>query len=113
MRKWKVKLPGGYTFEMESENPGAALVEQGHTAFSLEEITPPPLTVQEISPMGHLTMSVSEAAEELGISTKTMYNLTHVQGFPVIRIGHRARVSREGLREWVRANEQKRVEVAQ
>lgn len=59
----------------------------------------------------HLTMSVSEAAEELGVSTKTAYNLIHVDGFPVIRIGSRARVSRDGLREWVRANEQKRVEV--
>lgn len=37
-----------------------------------------------------LTMSVSEAAAELGISTKTAYNLIHVDGFPVIRIGSRA-----------------------
>lgn len=59
-----------------------------------------------------LTLSVSEAAEELGISTKTAYDLTHVDGFPAIRIGHRIRVSKEGLREWVKANEGNRLEVA-
>ena len=58
-----------------------------------------------------LTLSVSEAAEELGISSKTCYNLVHVQGFPVTRIGNRIRISRGGLQEWVRANEGKTVEV--
>lgn len=59
-----------------------------------------------------LTMSVSEMSEELGISSKTGYALTHIQGFPAIRIGHRVRVSREGLAEWVKANEGSRLEVA-
>lgn len=59
-----------------------------------------------------LTMSVSEMSDELGISTKTGYALTHVPGFPVIRIGHRVRVSREGLAEWVRKNESNNVEVS-
>ena len=59
-----------------------------------------------------LTISVAEMAEELGISTKTAYNLTHVQGFPAILIGHRVRVSREGLAEWVRNNETNTVEVS-
>lgn len=60
-----------------------------------------------------LTLSVSEMAAELGISTKTAYSLTHIQGFPVIRIGNRVRVSREGLTEWVKANEGNRLEVFQ
>lgn len=60
-----------------------------------------------------LTLSVSEAAEELGICTKLCYELTHVDGFPAIRIGHRVRISRDGLREWVKANEGNRLEVAQ
>lgn len=60
-----------------------------------------------------LTMSVSEAAAELGICSKQCYALTHAEGFPAIRIGHRVRVSREGLREWVKANEGRRMEVAQ
>ena len=59
-----------------------------------------------------LTMSVSEMSEELGISSKTGYALTHVPVFPVIRIGHRVRVSREGLAEWVKANEGNKLEVA-
>ena len=48
-----------------------------------------------------LTMSVSEMSDELGISSKTGYALTHIPGFPVIRIGHRVRISRTGLAEWV------------
>ena len=59
-----------------------------------------------------LTMSVSEMSEELGISSKTGYALTHIPGFPVIPIGHRVRISREGLAEWVKANEGNRLEVA-
>lgn len=59
-----------------------------------------------------LTLSVSEAAEELGICVKQCYALTHVEGFPAIRIGHRIRVSKDGLREWVRNNEGNRLEVA-
>ena len=58
-----------------------------------------------------LTLSVAEAAEQIGVCTKTMYNLTHVQGFPVIKIGRRTRISYEGLREWVRNNECKVLEV--
>lgn len=53
-----------------------------------------------------LTMSVQEAAEHLGICTKTVYTLTHRQDFPTIKIGRRTRISREGLAEWVRKQEQ-------
>ena len=53
-----------------------------------------------------LTMSVEEAAEELGICTKNMYTLTHRADFPTIKIGRRTRISREGLREWVRQQTQ-------
>lgn len=49
-----------------------------------------------------LTMSVEEAAQQLGVCMKTVYTLTHRADFPVIRIGRRTRISREGLREWVR-----------
>ena len=59
-----------------------------------------------------LTMSVSEMSDELGISSKTGYAPTHTPGFPVIRIGHRVRVGRDGLAEWVKANEGNRLEVS-
>ena len=49
-----------------------------------------------------LTMSVEEAARELGICTKSAYNLTHREDFPTIKIGRRTRISCEGLREWVK-----------
>lgn len=58
-----------------------------------------------------LTMSVEEAAQQLGICTKIAYQLTHRADFPTIKIGRRTRVSREGLREWVRNQEQNRMEV--
>ncbi len=57
-----------------------------------------------------LTMSVEEAAQQLGICTKIVYQLTHRADFPTIKIGRRTRVSREGLREWVRKQEQNRTE---
>lgn len=53
-----------------------------------------------------LTMSVEEAARELGICVKSVYTLTHRADFPTIKIGRRTRISREGLREWVRLQEQ-------
>ena len=66
-----------------------------------------------MSAIESLTMSVEEAAQQLGICTKIAYQLTHRADFPTIKIGRRTRVSREGLREWVRSQEQSRVEVAQ
>lgn len=57
-----------------------------------------------------LTMSVAEAADHLGISLKSAYTLTHRADFPVIKIGRRTRISRDGLREWVRTQERNRME---
>lgn len=51
-----------------------------------------------------LTLSVAEAAQELGISTRKVYDLTHQQGFPVLKIGARTRIPRAGLEEWVASN---------
>lgn len=58
-----------------------------------------------------LTMSVQEAAEQLGVSDKTVYTLTHRADFPTVKIGKRTRISTEGLKAWVRAQEQNRIEV--
>lgn len=110
MRKWKITLPGGQSFTMESDEPGQALINKGYTSFSMEEIIPPPPVPPEahINPEGRLTLSVAEAAKELGICTKNVYNLCHRQDFPTVRIGQRVRISRAGLAEWVRAQEQNR-----
>ena len=54
-----------------------------------------------------LTMSVPEAAEELGISPKKAYELAHTADFPAFKLGTRTRVSRDGLREWVRKRSEK------
>lgn len=57
-----------------------------------------------------LTISVAEAAEQLGLCVKSAYTLTHRQDFPTVKIGRRTRVSRAGLAEWVRRQEQNRTE---
>lgn len=68
MRKWKVKLPGGHTFELESDDPGRVLLERGLTSFALEEITPPPIVpVEAVAQEGKLTLSVQEAAEAVAL----------------------------------------------
>lgn len=48
-----------------------------------------------------LTYSVQEAAEAVGISTSRMYQLVKSEGFPVVQIGRRIRVSKKGLERWV------------
>ena len=57
-----------------------------------------------------LVLTVKEAAEMLCISVKTCYDLTHRADFPTIKIGCRTVISREGLREWVRNQEQNKME---
>ena len=54
-----------------------------------------------------LTMSVPEAAAELGISPKKAYELTHAADFPAFKLGTRTLVSRDGLRDWVRKRSEK------
>lgn len=48
-----------------------------------------------------LTYSVQEAAAAVGISTSRMYQLVKCEGFPVVQIGRRLRVSKKGLERWV------------
>lgn len=57
-----------------------------------------------------LTLTVEEAAQMLGICSKKVYTLTHRADFPTIKLGRRTLISREGLREWVRKQEQNRIE---
>lgn len=53
--------------------------------------------------MAELTYSVTEAARAMGVSRHTMYNLIHSEGFPTLYVGGRRLISRELLKEWVRA----------
>ena len=52
--------------------------------------------------MADLVYTVAEAAQALGISRVTMYNLIHQEGFPTIKIGSRRLISKELLAKWVR-----------
>lgn len=49
-----------------------------------------------------LALSVTEAAQVLGVSRQTMYSLIHRADFPSFQMGGRRLISTEGLREWVR-----------
>lgn len=50
-----------------------------------------------------LVYSVTEAAQALGVSRRTMYEVIHQEGFPTLKVGGRRLISRELLAEWVRA----------
>lgn len=51
---------------------------------------------------GRLAVKVPEAAKIIGVCDKTMYNLIHSDGFPVVWIGRTPRIPVDGLREWMR-----------
>lgn len=53
--------------------------------------------------MAELTYNVTEAAEALGVSRRTVYDMMHREDFPTLKIGGRRLISRELLAEWVRA----------
>lgn len=59
-------------------------------------LNPPVVTVP-------VAVSVTTAAELLGISERGMKDLVHQAGFPSFKLGGRVLVSYEGLREWVAA----------
>ena len=51
-----------------------------------------------------ITYNVSEAARALGVSRPKMYELTKIEGFPVLHIGSRLLIPIEPLKEWARDN---------
>lgn len=58
--------------------------------------------------MAELVYNVTEAAEALGISRRSMYELLHREDFPAsLKIGGRRLISKELLAEWVKAQAQK------
>ena len=53
--------------------------------------------------MAELVYNVTEAAEALGISRRSMYELLHREDFPAtLKIGGRRLISKELLAQWVR-----------
>lgn len=52
-----------------------------------------------------ILLTVSEAAEALGLSRSTVYSqLIHQPGFPVVRLGGSVRINRQRLQEWADAH---------
>lgn len=52
---------------------------------------------------GKVTLRVKEAAELLGLSVHTVYDLTHTPDFPSFRLGRVTLIDRAGLEIWARA----------
>ncbi len=52
--------------------------------------------------MEKLTMTVQELAQIMGISKPKAYELTHIQGFPAIRVGKRIVIPVESFRQWLK-----------
>ncbi len=46
-------------------------------------------------------ISVKQMAELLNISLDTAYEYTHIQGFPVCRIGRTVRIPKDKLEKWL------------
>lgn len=49
-------------------------------------------------------LTVPQLAELWQIGRDQAYNLTHIPGFPVIRIGRSVRINRELLQPWLNEN---------
>lgn len=50
---------------------------------------------------GPWLISIKEAADLLGVSSRQMYNIANIEGFPRLRIGHRYLIDPVRLRQWV------------
>lgn len=51
--------------------------------------------------MAELTYSVTEAAEAIGVSRRTMYDLINREDFPTLKVGGRRLISKALLADWV------------
>ncbi len=59
--------------------------------------------VRDRGTVERFAFSPSEAAEALGVSRPTVYQLMHRADFPSFKVGSRTLISAEGLRRWVEA----------
>lgn len=51
-----------------------------------------------------LFLNAATAADLLGVSVSSMYELMHENGFPVLKVGSRLVIPKEKLRAWVERN---------
>ena len=51
-----------------------------------------------------LFLNANIVSKVLGISSSSVYELMHTDGFPVLKIGSRLVVPKEKFREWVEQN---------
>ena len=56
-----------------------------------------------MSEIEKIALSVTEAAEALGVSRVTLYQYLKRQDFPAARIGRRVLIPRDKLKEWLEA----------
>lgn len=54
-------------------------------------------------------LSFDEMIQYLGIGRTKGYQLCAIDGFPVIRVGRKYLIPVDGLREWLKANQGKKV----
>lgn len=52
-------------------------------------------------------LSVAEAAEQLGVSTRTAYRLVEDEGLPVVKLLGTLRVPAAALKEWIAQQERR------
>ena len=55
--------------------------------------------------MERLTLNMKEAAEVVGVSEVLMRRIAKTPGVPVFRVGKRVLIPKEGLKQWINAQE--------
>ena len=71
------------------------------TLSKIETATPAINGLNDTKLANKLTLTVAEASEMLSISKVTLYQLTHRDDFPCIRIGKKMLIPRDKLIEWI------------
>ncbi len=51
--------------------------------------------------MEKLAFTITEAARAAGVSRPTLYRWTHIQGFPVVRVGGITRIPVRAFENWL------------
>lgn len=68
----------------------------------MEQLENQPITIQEYrKKVNKLTCKIPELAEMLDISVDKARRLTHIEGFPCIRVGRDIRIILSKLDEWL------------